>query len=465
MARPRSPKTVAASLFDASTDPIYLLDENRKIVYANDALAGWLGLDREKTIGLRCDYHAAIDLGDENSTVAGLAPPPGEVAKVVRGEVAASAANRIDIRHATFVPLMSKGSILGIIGIVGEPADEQVDAASKHAAHELLLRIRADHRSRYEVGRLVGVSKPIQGARERIQVAAESSARVLVVGQKGSGCEHVARTIHELRHQEKSVVLTPLAGELLDADTVRSTLEAITNKGSDWVESDSALLLLDVDAMTGETQSSLLQFLDSEVDVQILSTARQSLDTLAKQGRFREELADRLSTVTIELPPLVDRREDISLLVQYAIEQLNAAGDKQISGATPEAIDLLSAYSWPGNIDELRQFVREAYEKTASPRIDVSDLPKRIHLAADASHFPFEKDEEIDLDEFLADVEAELITRAMKRADGNRAQAARLLKMNRARFLRRLEQVNKRQAADEGATERTSENPDQNDNK
>jgi DNA-binding NtrC family response regulator len=107
-----------------------------------------------------------------------------------------------------------------------------------------------------------------------------------------------------------------------------------------------------------------------------------------------------------------------------------------------EAIDQLAAYPWPENVDELAELVHEAWDAAAGPLILPGDLPEKIRFAAGAQAYPARVEETIVLDQFLADIERELLVRAIRQAKGNRAQAARLLGLSRARLLRRLDHFN-----------------------
>jgi DNA-binding NtrC family response regulator len=138
---------------------------------------------------------------------------------------------------------------------------------------------------------------------------------------------------------------------------------------------------------------------------------------------------------------LCRRSEDVPPLAQLFLEEANAGAIKQVGGFSPEALDALSAYRWPGNVDELAAMVREAHERAAGGEVTVKHLPKRIHLAADAAAHPPRVDEPIVLEEFLARVEKELIARALRRAKGNKSKAARLLGLTRPRLYRRLVQL------------------------
>jgi DNA-binding NtrC family response regulator len=138
---------------------------------------------------------------------------------------------------------------------------------------------------------------------------------------------------------------------------------------------------------------------------------------------------------------LAERREDLPLVAQLFLEEVNSQGGKQLAGFTPEALDAMHAYPWPGNLDELAATVAVAHQRAGGPQITLADLPDEIHLAAAAAARPRKPEETIVLDEFLARVERELIQRALRRAKGNKTRAARLLGMTRPRLYRRMVQL------------------------
>ena len=180
-----------------------------------------------------------------------------------------------------------------------------------------------------------------------------------------------------------------------------------------------------------------------------IATGEQPLAEAVRHGRYRDDLAAMLSTITIELPPLARRREDIPLLAQALLEDVNARGGRQLGSFAPETLDRLVAYDWPGNTDELAEVVAESCGRAAGVVILPDDLPERLRLAAEAAARPRRKEETIRLDEFIARIERELIRRALARAKGNKAKAARLLGLNRPRLYRRMIQLG---LLDEGET-------------
>jgi DNA-binding NtrC family response regulator len=177
------------------------------------------------------------------------------------------------------------------------------------------------------------------------------------------------------------------------------------------------------------------------LNLRTLATARVPLAQLVADNRFRQDLACLLSTLVIELPPLAEHPQDIPLLAQWFLEAGNVAAEKQLTGFVPEATEQLRDYPWPRNADELAQVVRQACAAATGPRVPAAALPERIWLATAAAALPPREEESLVLDEFLAEIEKELLQRALARAKGNKTRAARLLGLPRARLLRRLEQL------------------------
>jgi DNA-binding NtrC family response regulator len=197
---------------------------------------------------------------------------------------------------------------------------------------------------------------------------------------------------------------------------------------------------LEVDQLPPDAQMTLSGILNiGELGVRTVATARRSLTDLAAQGKFRDDLAFALSTLEIRVPPLADRLADLPLLAQFFLERCNAEGGKQLSGFTAEALDQLAAYPWPENVDELADVVQASCEAAAGPLVQPGDLPEKIRAAAGADSHPFRSDDTIVMPLFLAEIEKELLQRALRRARGNKAKAARLVGLTRARFLRRLQ--------------------------
>jgi DNA-binding NtrC family response regulator len=177
------------------------------------------------------------------------------------------------------------------------------------------------------------------------------------------------------------------------------------------------------------------------VELQTLATSRTRLDRLVKKGRFRPELALTLSTLEIALPPLAQRAEDIPLLAQHFLEAASSATGKQLSGLAPATLEMLVSLPWTRNLDELQRAVREACERATGPRVVPADLPDWVHLAKDDVVRAPREESPVQLDQLLEQIEKEVLSRAMRKARGNKSRAAELVGISRQRLIRRLVQL------------------------
>jgi DNA-binding NtrC family response regulator len=428
-------------LLTTSNDPVYVLDDRRKIVYCNRACCLWLGVANDQLLGQRCDY-ASGEQGEELLT--SLCPPPdaflghsmtGRIVGVLGDDETAE-------RTAHFLPLGSGVQCAGVIVVVSNepvPCNDDVAQLDSPELHRQLQLLTRAHRSCYRLERLVGESPAMRHVRAQISLAIQTGAGVLVQGPAGSGREHVARTIHYATDASDDATLAPLDCPLLDKEALLATVEGFLDYVSQLETPRSpALLLLDADQLPADGQAELLRFLDHASHLRTLATCRHSLLSLADDGRFDTDLAYRLSTLMIDLPPLASRREDVPYLAQQLLEMWNAGGDKQMSGFVPEVLDQLGALPWHRNVDELAEVIHAACENASGVWINSSDLPERVRMSISAAAHPPPSHESIELEKFLEDVERELIWRALKRAKGNKSQAARLLGITRPRLLRRV---------------------------
>jgi transcriptional regulator with AAA-type ATPase domain len=420
-------------------------------MYANAAFGQWVGRSPEELAGVRCDYHAAADVSGAIELAAGLCPPPDAfTGERAMGTVTAlSSPGPAEIRHAQFVclPDGDKASLLIVVGqSVTSGNTTKLDVAAElppERLHSLLLQLRSQAGKRYHLGQLIGQSAAMRRVREQVRVASASGARTLIVGPVGSGREHVARTIHVARGIGTVGPLVPIACPIIDAEELQGTLTSLLRHQADSpADKPPVALFLEVDRLHRDAQHELAGFLElPKVELRILATSRASLTRLAAKGRFHSDLALALSTVTIQLSPLHKRQGDIPLLAQFFLEEHNAAGNRQLAGFSQAAMDELLSYAWPENVTELSVMVREACQRATGQLVQPADLPDRLHLAASADAQPRQAEASIDLDAFLAQIERELIERALAASRNNKTKAAELLGVNRPRLLRRLVQL------------------------
>lgn len=474
MAPARTSAAELNRLLSTVAAPVYALDDERRIVYLNRACAEWLGVPADEITGRICSYHSSSVAERLDVVAAGLCPPPECFSGARLGGVVSSVAieGNSARRQAEFIPLFDDrencAAVVAIVGTMGLPAlstiarddagDNVGDEASESAAlHERLREFHAALAAPWQFDRLIGTSAAMKRVRSQVRLAAGSNTTVLVAGPGGSGRQHVAKAIYYTQAGEKGR-LVPLSCSNLGADLLGAQLSALLGNqeaavkqgrggwtgtlGAALDRSSGTLLLNDVDELPIEVQTDLFARLaHTPENLRIVSTAQSPLDERAARGEFSPELASALSTIVIHLPPLAERSEDVPLLAQMFLEELNATEAKQVRGFSPEALDQLAAYSWPGNIDELAEIVRQSHERAEGAVIGRAELPQRITLAAAASRRPRREIEPIDLEKVLAGIELELIERALKQAKGNKTKAARLLGLTRPRLYRRMVQL------------------------
>jgi len=454
MARQRITTSELGKLLNSADQPIYVLDEEFVVVFLNRACRRWLEASADGLLGVRCLYHTDPETTGREAAAARLCPPPGVLlGKEITATVSAiSDDGESKRRTARFLPLGidSEDTVGTLVVMAADDLDEDGEEPSPREAeetpdelHDRISRFRSATAGRHGADQLVGKSAAIELARRQVELAAVSDVSVLMVGPPGSGRARMAGAIHYGGNSRLSGGLVPIGCSLLDEELIYSTVNAIAGGGgSETSPAGGSLLLSDADSIPPQIQADLAAALSAKsFPMRVLATAETPLIELAKSGKYSEKLAEVLSTLAIQLPSLTDRREDIPALAQLFLEEANARGLRQLGGFSAEALDLLDAHPWKGNIDELSGMVAEAHGKAEGSLVEVEDLPQTIHMAAEAAAHPPRVEEKIVLDEFLARVEKELIIRAMKTAKGNKAHAARLLGMTRPRLYRRLLQL------------------------
>ena len=276
---------------------------------------------------------------------------------------------------------------------------------------------------------------------------AASRASVLIQGESGTGKELLARLIHQLSPRIRKPIIVVNCGalqeNLLESELFGHEKGAYTGASSRRIgrfeEADGGTLFLDeIGELSPGIQVKLLRFLQEReiarlgsntnisVDVRIISATNRDLDTQVKEGAFREDLFYRLKVVTMSLPPLRDRKEDLPALIDHFMEKFIRENGKNIRGMTAEARDLLLKYDYPGNVRELVNIMERAVVIARDDYITVTDLPFKNDSFTGFS----DKKLSGSLRESLEDLEKHLISEAMAKAADNQTRSAEILGMS-----------------------------------
>jgi len=301
---------------------------------------------------------------------------------------------------------------------------------------------------------LVGKGNAIQEVRTLIGQVADKEANVLILGESGTGKEVVARAIHELSARAQGpfvpVNCGAIPGDLLESELFGHEKGAFTGaisarRGRFELAEGGTLFLDEIGDMPMPMQVKLLRVLQERTfervggskplraDVRIIAATHRNLEEMIAKGTFRQDLYYRLNVVAIEMPPLRQRREDIPQLAHHFLRRYGERNRKSVQGFTPQAMDLLIHYDWPGNIRELENAVERAVVLLTGEYISERELP----LAIVGTPVPACSSAD-DVIQPLVEVEKEVILAALEKTGGNKTEAARQLGITRKTLLAKL---------------------------
>jgi len=429
--------TPVEAILESISDGVFAVDLDWRITSFNRAAEEITGVSREDAIGRLCSEVFKSSMCNEDCalrrTLATGKPIIGQ-----SGYIIDAAGNRIPISTSTAVLRGADGAIIG-------GAETFRDLSEIEA-------LRQELAGRFQAGDLISRSPLMQRVFEVLPAIAASPSTVLLLGETGTGKELVARTIHSLSQRRQGPFVAVNCGAfpdtLLESEFFGYKAGAFTGASRDKpgrfaLAKGGTLFLDEISDISPALQVRLLRVLQERVyeplgatrpehtDVRIITAANRDLTELMRAGEFREDLYYRINVVRIELPPLRDRKEDVPLLVQQFIDRFNHLQNKDINGISAEALSLLMAHPWPGNIRELENVIERAFILCHEGVISIRHLPAefaevRTESAAVSAH---------DL------IDAQAIRVALERTDFNRAAAARELGIHKTTLFRRMKRL------------------------
>jgi len=297
---------------------------------------------------------------------------------------------------------------------------------------------------------VVGESPPIKKVMETVNTVAKTDSTVMILGESGTGKELIARAIHSRSLRRYFPIITINCGAypegLLESELFGHEKGAFTGamyrrRGKLEMADKGTLFLDEIGNISEKMQMDLLRVIETksftrlggdktiDVDFRVISATNKDLEKAIKEGSFREDLYYRLNVFSIFLPPLRERRSDISLLARYFLKKYAQSMNKGVTDFSPQAMEMFTAYDWPGNIREVRNVVERAMVVAKGPHIQVHDIS-----------FPFSPPAVTpSVGESLEQVEKDQIMKILTHTKGNIAQAAEILKISRLTLYNKIE--------------------------
>ncbi|HSB07675.1 MAG TPA: sigma-54 dependent transcriptional regulator [Thermodesulfobacteriota bacterium] len=438
-------------------------------------------LDLLKEVLTQEGYEVTVALGGEEAIARGMDNPVDIVITDVRmedkdGMEVLRTFKRLS-PETTVIMITAFGSIETAIEAIREGAFDYISKPFKLDEITLTLRraleqrrllqenkfYRQDLLTKYEFKNVIGQTPSMVQVYKTIAKVADTKSTVLLCGESGTGKELIARSIHDNSPRNPRpfipVDCASLVENLLESELFGHVRGAFTGavgpKKGLFEEAEGGTLFLDeVANISLSMQTKLLRFLQEheikrvggtesvKVDVRIISATNQQLEPLVKDGKFREDLFYRLNVITIILPPLRERKEDIPLLANHFVQKFTEEYQKSISHISPEALDIFMQYSWPGNVRELENTIERAVIFSIHPIILPEDLPQKLldtipekKLDDLIRRFPLLTEKLLS----LKDVEKNYVLKVLQETKGNKKKAAEILGIDRTTLYRILD--------------------------
>jgi PAS domain S-box-containing protein len=434
---PCVPAIATDAILESISDGVFTIDRNWRILSFNRAAEQITGVAREDAVGRRCsDVFRASMCETEcalRHTMESGAALVNKTTFIVTAE-----GKRIPISVSTALLRDRHGRVVG--------------GAETFRDLTVIEELRKEIKGRFQVGDIVSHSPAMRRILEVLPRIAESESTVLVQGETGTGKELVARAIHGLSSRRDgpfvAVNCGALPDTLLESELFGYKAGAFTGATRDKpgrfaLARGGTLFLDEIAEVSPALQVRLLRVLQERqfeplggtraenTNARVVAATHRDLAAQVQSGAFRQDLYYRIKVVKLELPPLRRRREDIPFLIQHYIALFNAVRNKQVSGVSPDAMGVLLAHDYPGNVRELQNIIEHALVLLGEGQIELGHLPSELVPVARPSLG------EGNMSDAVKAAESQAIRQALARHRGNRVAAAQALGMHRSTLFRK----------------------------
>lgn len=444
-------KSTLESALESFFENIVIVDKKGYIRMMNRTYGEYLGVDHREVIG----KHVTEVIDNTRMHI---------VASTGKAEIAEIQRIKDKDCVVTRIPIVKDGEVIGAVGksLFKDPKDLKAMARQintlQHQLEYYKEELRKVQGGKFTFDSIVGKSEKMEWLKTVATRAAKGNSTVLILGESGTGKELFAHAIHNassrlhgplIKVNCAAVPENLLESELFGYDEGAFTGARRGGKPGKFELANGGTIFLDeIGDMTLAMQAKLLRVLQEreiervggtkplKVDVRVIAATNRDLETMIERGEFRQDLYYRLNIISLQIPPLRERREDIPLLASTLLKKINNQTPHWVEGVSPEALEYLLDYAWPGNVRELENILERAVNLMED---EAYIIPEHLPPALKKQHKNKESDEAgKQLAGIMGDAEKQAIYRALEAAAGNKSKAAQLLGIHRSGFYQKL---------------------------
>ncbi len=437
--------TLTEVILESISDGVFTVDHHWRITSFNKAAEQITGVGRDDALGRYC-WEVFRSNMCESDCALKRTMNDGKSFVSSSTSIISSEKKLIPISVSTSLLVDDEGEVLGGVEIFRD--------------HSLVEELRRELSGACGIDDMISQSQKMQDIFRIVDQIGESDSSVLITGETGTGKELMARAIHNHSPRRDQPFITincgALPDTLLESELFGYKAGAFTDARTDrqglfGAAGNGTILLDEIGDTSMAFQVKLLRVLEEgeytplgstlpvRTDARIITATNKNLEEMADRQEFRRDLYYRINIITLALPPLRERREDIPLLVDRFIDKMNRRKSRMVNGLSREAADILASHHYPGNIRELENIIEHAFVLCQNGEI------KPDHLPASFLHHPAPlpvQDDPVDYRSATAASEAETIMKALARTGYNRSAAAAYLGIHKSTLFRKIKKLN-----------------------
>lgn len=436
-------------ILNSIADGVFTVDKDWKITSFNRAASKITGISKKEAIGRYCWEVFKASICEQRCSLRQTIESGHSIVNQPIF-IVNSKGERIPVSISTAILRDKRGKVIGGVETFRDLS--------------VIEQLRKELTNQYSFLDIISKNKEMRRLFEMLEIISDSDTTVLIEGESGTGKELFAKAIHSLSHRKNGPMITVNCGALpdtlLESELFGYKAGAFTDAKKDKpgrlaMAENGTLFLDEIGDISQLLQVRLLRVLQDKVyeplgatksekaNVRVVSATNKNLEGMVKKGFFRDDLYYRINVVKLVLPPLRNRKEDIPLLVEKFVNKYSKLSGKEIYGLSPEAMSILMAYNYPGNIRELENIIEYATVLCKNSLITIKNLPENLLRAPDRNNKIVNKETSKKVFS-IETIEKDIILETLKKNNWNRKETATQMGIHPSTLWRKIKRLNLR---------------------